>query len=449
MRIESINNNLFIKNRQIVHWYKSKFYELERSSDGAILKLFYNSRQDAIEKLAEIGFPTSKDEEWKFTDISPILNFEFLLGFKANNVILKQDIEFAIIPNAVNIVFVNGIYAPELSNLNLLPKGVIACNILDSIQNYSNLIESNSRFFEKDNAFVQLNTAFWQDGAFILVQPGVDVEVPIQLVFVSNGLSYPFVSHPRNVIIAQDSSQLKLIETYVGISESYYMTNSVTKIFIGKESHVEHNKIQIEATNGFHIENRVVRLSKLSRYAANSISLGSSLARNELNINIDGEKAKCGLKGLTIGTDKQVLDDHTSIIHSGANSTSDEVYKFILSDLSHGIFNGKIVVLPNAQRTDSRQTNRTLVLSDDAKINTKPQLEIFNDDVKCTHGATVGKLDDDQIFYLRSRGISLEEAKFMLINSFASEILKSISNHEVHNFAQKFIANKLKKLISL
>jgi Fe-S cluster assembly protein SufD len=281
---------------------------------------------------------------------------------------------------------------------------------------------ARSARFDRD-ALAALNTAFLQDGAFVSLDEGVVLDLPIHIIYLSSLRTQPFFSSPRNLIVAGAGAKVSLVETYAGLRENIYFTNAVSEIILGREAVVEHDKLQLESGKGYHVGSIHVHQSDRSAYTGNSISLGAAITRNTVTSVLGGQFAECTLNGLALGTDRQLVDNHTVIDHASPNCASHELYKSVLDGQAKGVFNGKIFVRKDAQKTDAKQTNKTLLLSDDATIDTKPQLEIFADDVKCTHGATVGQLDDQQVFYLRSRGVGIGEARDILTYAFASDII--------------------------
>ena len=297
----------------------------------------------------------------------------------------------------------------------------------------------------EENAFTALNTAFLWDGAFISVQRGTVLENPIQLLFVATNREQVYAAQPRNLIVAGIGSQFKIVETYVGLTKNTYLTNTITEIALGDNSIVEHDKFQGEGINAYHIGTTHVQMNAASRYTSNVVSLGGSIVRNNITARFDAEGAECVLNGLSLGRGTQVIDNHTVIDHAKPHCISHELYKSILDGASKGIFNGKVFVRKDAQKTDAKQTNKTLLLSDDATMNTKPQLEIFADDVKCTHGATIGQLDDEQIFYLRSRGIGLDAARDILTSAFAGDVIDRITIESLCQQVKRMIHDRLNK----
>jgi Fe-S cluster assembly protein SufD len=274
-------------------------------------------------------------------------------------------------------------------------------------------------------AFAALNTAFAEDGAYVFVPDGVVLDTPIQLLFISVAAASS-MSHPRSLIVLGQGSQAQIVETYVGRSGQAYFTNAVTEVFVGENAVLDHYKVQEEGREAYHVASMHVRASRSSTFSSHSFSLGGGLTRNDAIATLAGEGAECTLNGLYLADGERLVDNHTTIDHVMPHCPSHEIYKGILGGKARAIFNGKIIVRQDAQKTDAKQTNRALLLSDEATINTKPQLEIFADDVKCTHGATVGQLDEDAVFYLRARGLTYLEARDMLIHAFAGDILDRV-----------------------
>jgi Fe-S cluster assembly protein SufD len=322
------------------------------------------------------------------------------------------------------LVFVNGFFAPHLSSTAGLTG---LCQNLGSVAGaHPERLEHLAQHAAyEDNAFTALNTAFLQDGCFLQVPAGKVVERPIHLLFLSTATTAPTVSYPRNLIVVGNGSQVTIVESYIGQKDAYF-TNAVTEIVAGENAVIDHYKLQQEGLEAFHVATLQIHQSRNSNFSSHFVSLGCGLVRNDVNAVLDGEGCECTLNGLYMGRGSQHVDNHTFIDHAKPHCTSHELYKGILKDRARGVFNGKIYVHQDAQKTDAKQTNQTLLLSDDAVINTKPQLEIYADDVKCTHGATVGQLSDEALFYLRSRGIGQEAARGLLTYAFANDIIGRI-----------------------
>lgn len=383
------------------------------------------ARERALASFERLGFPTTKLERWRYTSVTPISEKAFAL---ASDGAVGADMRLAssLSGGAAVAVCVNGRFAPALSMLDRLPKGVQVMSIEAALSSNPALIEPYLAGLASSDtqSFTALNTAFLRDGVFISIAPHAVVETPVEVVFASVAEGKPTVSHPRLLIVAGESSQGQVLERYVGNGATF--SNAVTEVWLGASAVVDHYKVQEEPTQAFHVGSMYVHGARSSTFSSHSITFGGTLVRNEVVAVLDGEGIDCTLNGLYVGRGKQLIDNHTTIDHVQPHCGSHEVYKGILGDQSRAVFNGKIVVRPDAQKTDARQTNKALLLSDDAQINTKPELEIFANDVKCTHGAAIGQLDDDAVFYLRSRGLGYDEARALLIHAFAGDILNRI-----------------------
>lgn len=375
-------------------------------------------RRAAIQRFGILGFPTTKNEDWKYTNLAPFLKTPYEPAPLLTAGSVREQLAsgpFAEL-DCPRLVFLNGRYAAELSSP---PRGVRAGSLRESLD-----WSSSGRFVDiEKNAMAALNTALFEDGAIIRIAGGLAVEQPIHVLHVSSGGG---VSYPRNLILAGRDSQALIVEGYLGLDEQRYFTNAVTELVAGDGSVIAHYKLQAEGAGALHCGLLRVEQGASSSFASYNIALGAALARNEIVVVLAGEGAECTLNGLYLATGNQHVDNHTTLDHARPHSTSRELYKGILDGKSQGVFHGRIIVRPEAQKTDAIQRNKSLLLSRDAVINTKPQLEIYADDVRCTHGASVGQVDQDAIFYLRSRGIGLEEARNLLTYAFTSEILDGI-----------------------
>lgn len=408
--------------------YLSSFTQWEQGGAGNEEPWLRRIRKTAIARFAELGFPTTRHEEWKYTNVAPVVKVLFkpaayeLDGLK---------------PDALNgfgkwigsrMVFVNGHYSRELSSPRPLPEGVRLESLATALRSDPARVEPHlARYASyQDHAFVALNTAFMKDGTLLDIPRGKVIEEPIHLLFISTAREEATVSYPRNLIVVGSGSQVTIIESYVGPDSGIYLTNAVTEVVMGEDSVVDHYKLQRESQRAFHIATLQVRQDRSSNFTSHSIALGGTLVRNEINSVLDGEGSECTLNGLYLATGEQHVDNHTRIDHVKPHATSRELYKGVLDGKGRGVFNGKIVVHKAAPHTDAKQTNKNLLLSAGASVDTKPELEIYNNDVKCTHGSTIGRLDEDGIFYLRSRGIDLEAARSLLTYAFTSEVIGRI-----------------------
>ncbi len=428
-------------------WYLSNFDIFESSLNGSKNEPFHDIRKRAIARFADLGFPTTRHEEWKYTSIAPILEHKFNLSTKPVAITETTLQRFLYEGSAKNIlVFVNGHFDKKLSRVENKTKGLVIDNFKNVLSNGSKLPEKYHAGFERmdDETFSSLNTAFVNDGLYIHVPKGTIIEDPIVLLYLSDSQKDPFVAHPRNLIVAEEGSHLRLLECYHAISETAYFNNVVTEVFVEHQAVVDHIKIQEEGWQAFHIAKTQITQERRSVFNSVNIDLGGALIRNNLNVRLNAENCETHLFGFFLGTGTQLIDNHTFIDHAKPHCFSNELYKGILDDKSRGVFNGKIMVRPDAQKTNALQSNKTLLLTDDAAIFAKPQLEIFADDVKCTHGATIGQLDDEALFYLRARGIGENVALAMLRYAFAGDIFENIKINSVRKALAEKVFERLK-----
>ncbi len=394
-------------------------------------------RKNAIAQFEQFGFPTTRHEEWKYTNVTPILKGDF---HATKNT--AANIEAFTYPESRHsqIVFVNGNYAPEFSNPSVLPAGVIVSNFADADQ--STLQNHFAAQANADDAFSALNTAFAEDGAFILIPRGKIVEAPIHLLFITSEANV--VSHPRVLIVAEEGAIATIIESYVAPDdEAVYFTNAVTEVITKADANVTHYRLQAESTKAFHIATTAVQQESKSTYASYTISLGGEIARHDLNVKLDGEHIESTIDGLYVGTGKQHIDNHTTMDHAHPHCNSFQLYKGILDEKARAVFNGKVFVRKGAMLTDAKQLNKNLLLSKDAHVDTKPQLEIFADDVKCSHGATVGQLEESELFYLCSRGLTPDRARALLTFGFAEDVISKIKIASVRKQLDEIVLTRL------
>jgi Fe-S cluster assembly protein SufD len=394
-----------------------------QSSAPALLQTL---RKQGMARFRALGFPTTKNEDWHFTSVAPIAERTFRPAAAAG-VIEKADIDRFNFGESGwhTLVFVNGAFSKDLSSNAPIGNKVRVTSLASAIKAGTAGIDGHMgkiATFEQ-HAFTALNTAFMNDGAFIEIGVDAVVEQPIHLLFFSDGEG---VSHPRNLIVTARHSRATVIESYVSLGNGAYFTNAVTEISLGEGSHLDHYKLQRESESAFHVGTVQVRQARDSQLHSFSLAVGGSLARTNIYTSLDGDAATCTLNGLYLTDGAQHVDNQTSIEHIAPNCPSHELYKGVLDGRSHGVFNGKVYVHPEAQKTDGKQSNNNLLLSPTARVATKPQLEIFADDVKCTHGATVGRLDELAMFYLNSRGIGPETARILLTYAFAADVLETI-----------------------
>jgi Fe-S cluster assembly protein SufD len=407
--------------------FLAEYDRLNSAAGGAQPSWLRELRGRALTRFAELGIPTTRDEEWRFTNVSPIGETVFRLAPEANGA-ASALLETVDTTGAQRIVVVNGRYSSELSSpdgQNGVEAGSLARAIAAPDGDVRDVLGRIAGF--ENRAFVALNTAFLQDGVLIRVRRGAVVERPLHLVFVSVPTGpEPVMSHPRVLCVVGESAQVRLVESYVGAEGPRYLTNVVGEFDIHENAVVDHYKDQREAVSGFHIGLQAVRCARNSTFVSHAFTLGGQIVRNDAIAILGGEGIDCTLNGLYLADAQRLVDNHTTIDHAMPHCGSHELYKGILAGRARAVFNGKIIVRPDAQKTDAKQTNRALLLSDEAQINTKPQLEIFADDVKCTHGAAIGQLDAEALFYLRARGLDAQQARDMLIHAFAGDILNRV-----------------------
>lgn len=400
-------------------------------------------RREGMDQFRTLGIPTTKDEEWRFTNVAPIARIPFFPPDPTERLSLQEKALKTLLSekSPCQIVFVNGVFSRELTSLSSLPKGISVKSLAESVADDQVKYHLGRYVPIRENAFAAMNTAFMKDGAYIFVNNGVQLDTPVELLFISDFTQEHRAYFPRNLIVLGKGARVTVIENYVSASPVQYFTNGVTEIRVGEDSRLEHCKMQQENDQAFHITTSQIVQDRTSSYSSTSFSNGAALARNDLNNVLDGEGANSQLNGLYVTKGQQHVDNHTSIDHAKRHCTSQELYKGILAGKSRGIFNGRIIVRKEAQLTDARQTNKNLLITDGAQVNTKPQLQILADDVKCTHGATIGQLDPLAIFYMNTRGVSRETAQSLLTYGFATEVIAEMKNAELQErLSQKIMA---------
>ena len=404
-------------------------------------------RRSAFEWVSEHGFPTGKDESWKYTRVTPILEIPFALAEPGARCAVSLDdaAELAGEFGGPRMVFVNGYFITELSALKNLPEGVKLSSLASVFAQEGEALESLLRrrlFRERPQAFTALNVALGEDGAFIRIPAHTTVEEPIHLVFISDAGAAPLVSHPLSVVFAGVGSRATIVETHAGIAGGIYLSNAVTEIVLDEGAVVEHYKVQNEVESAFHLAFMDVRQGRGSQFSAHSVAVGAVLARHEVQVTLEAPEAQVALNGLYLPRGRQHLDNPTTIVHAAPHCTSRALYKGVVDGHGRGVFDGRIVVQPGAMKTDARQTNKNLLLSASAQAYSRPRLEIFADDVKCAHGATVGQLDDEALYYLRTRGIPQQAARNLLTYAFAAEMLELIQVPPLRSRVQQMLATR-------
>jgi Fe-S cluster assembly protein SufD len=401
-------------------------------------------RRAAIGRLEELGFPTTHDEDWRFTNLASLVKTAFRPAEEVAPGVDARSLEpftFADC-DCPRLVFVNGRFALGLSTLSPLPAGVRVGSLAQILAGDRGALEPHLARHEdfQHEAFSALNTAFLTDGAFVSVPRGVLVEKPIHLLFVTVAGAAPVATHPRTLVVTGEESQVSVVEDYVSLGEGVHLSNAVTEVVAGDGSIVAHHLIQRENRQAFHISTLRSRQGRSSSVTSHTFLLGGGLTRRNIHPVLAGEGGECVINGLFMANGRQHMDNYMKVEHASPHCASRQVYKGILDGHAHGVFHGRIIVHKDAQKTDAKQTNMNLLLSEDAQIDTKPQLEIYADDVKCTHGATVGQIDDEAIFYLRSRGIPEVSARALLLHAFAGDMLQRMKVEPIRRHLERLVA---------
>ena len=415
--------------------YRSEFQQFSRTAGRNAPDWLAHIRQCSLERFEALGFPTTKNEDWHFTSVAPIIEAAYPPRSAPGGDVAAEDLTpFTFgASDWPTIVFVNGVFAPALSSLGALPEGVRVYDLASAVRDNDPLVERHlSKIAPYElHAFTALNSMFVNDGAVVRIAKEFEVEQPIHILFVSDALAAKTQTNPRTLIVAERHSKATVIESYVSTGEASYFTNAVTEVVLEDGANLSHIKIQRESPRAFHVGTIEAEQKRDSHYQSFSFSTGAALARTNVYTALNGEGAGATLNGLYMLDGEQHCDHQTRIEHAQPNCFSRELYKGVLDGSSHGVFNGKVYVDPIAQKTDGKQTNNVLLLSERAQVDTKPQLEIFADDVKCTHGATVGRIDQTALFYMKSRGINNDLARRLLTYAFAAEVLETIDVERV------------------
>lgn len=405
----------------------------------------HDIRSEAIKQFETKGFPSKKEEAWKYTSLNSILKHDYSVFPKQENAIEYQEVKKYFIHDidSYKIVFIDGKYSSHLSETT--HEGIDVCLLSAAISKpkYRLVIENYFNKASTQDSLSSLNTAFTNEGAYIHIPKNKLVEKPIQIIYFSTGSETASMLQPRNLVVVDENSHVQIIERHQSLTQNPILTNSVTEIFTNKRAIVDYYKVQNDTQNASLIDNTFIKQQQESRCSVHTFSFGGKLTRNNLNFFQHGERIDSTMKGITIIGEKQHVDHNTLVHHVEPNCESHQDYKGIFGDSATGVFNGKVVVEKEAQKTNAFQANNNILVSDKATINTKPQLEIFADDVKCSHGCTIGQLDDDAMFYLKSRGIPEKEAKALLMYAFSNDVLDSVKINELQKRINKLIANKL------
>lgn len=423
----------------------SLFNDFSKKVNGENLSQLQKIRTEAINNFKNSDFPTTSDEEWRYTNIAPIFNFDFIASEHQYDIPVEILHKYKIenLP-AFQIVTLNGSYLKEYSDTSDINDTIFIGSLVDFFSKHPNLaLEHLSKNIASNDIFSIMNIAFLYDGTVVYIPDDYGKVTSIHILNITGSPDIDVLSQCRNIIIAGKNSKLKIIETNITIHDRKNLINTFTDIVAGENSNIEYYRIQNDNSNTFHFSKILTEQKRYSEFTSYAITTGGAIVRNNIDCILSGEGCNCNLFGVYITSGKEHVDNHTLIDHAKPNCTSNEFYKGILYDKSRAVFNGKVLVRHDAQKTNAYQSNKNILLSYDAVVDTKPQLEIFADDVKCSHGATVGQLDEESVFYLRSRGLDEKTAKQILIEAFSYDIIEKIPNFQIKNYINSFIRKKL------
>jgi Fe-S cluster assembly protein SufD len=426
--------------------YLTAFTDFARENASAPAWL-RDLRESAFARFSAAGFPTLRDEDWRFTNLAPLVRTPFRLARgSAHEFTVSDLVQWRMEGAAARLVFVDGRFEPNLSNWGQLPRGVTVNGLAKNILAQEGAVASHlGRYLDMErDPFAALNTAFAEDGAYIHIARGVVLEEPIHLLFVATTGDSPAMTHPRNLVVVEDEGQATIIEDYVSYGDAIpAFSNAVTELVAGGNANVQHILIEREHLETYNFSTLRIEQARSANVASHSLLLGGGLVRNNVHPVLHGEGSECLINGLFIGGGRQHLDNYMMVEHASPHCASRQFYNGILDQQAHGVFHGRIVVHKDAQKTDAKQTNRNLLLSDDAQIDTKPQLEIYADDVKCTHGATIGQIEENALFYLRSRGVGEMEARRLLLEAFAGECIERMKPGTAREYTESIVFDRL------
>jgi Fe-S cluster assembly protein SufD len=431
--------------------YQAAFRQLQKRTTASHPAWLVRLRESAMDRFDQLGFPSVKEEEWKYTNVAPISKLKFKPVIRAIDFDALASAEWTrfgyIEAQASQLIFRNGVLRNDVSSLAGLPGGVVAIDLAEAVADakYGELIrEYLARSADYNaNAFTALNTAFVSSGAFILVRKGTELEFPLHLNFVADPSDTDLANFPRVLIISEENTRATVIESYASIGDSTYFTNAVVEIVLKDGARLEHYKVQRESVEAYHIATTSAHLGPNSSYDSTSINFGAQLSRHDIHVKMANEGAECWVDGLYVVSSDQHTDTHSVIDHQQPHCTSHQLYKGILDGKSRAVFNGKVFVRHGAQKTDAMQTNKNLLLSNEARVDTKPQLEILADDVKCAHGAAVGQIEEEELFYLETRGIHPDLARNLLTYGFAEEVIGKIKVDSIRAQLDEAVLNRI------
>jgi Fe-S cluster assembly protein SufD len=431
--------------------YLDSFTEFAQETAATTPLWLRELRESAFARFCDMGFPATRDADWRFTSVAAMARIPFRLA-KRNAVPFAacELTAWRLARAAARMTFVDGRFVAELSEQGALPKGVTVSSLREAIAQRPDAVAAYvARYLDIErDPFCALNTAFVEDGVYVNVKRGTVVGDPIHLLFISTSDTEPTMSHPRNLIVVEDEGQVSIVEEYVSFgAETPAFSNAVTELVAGGNANVAHTLIEREHIQTYNFSTLRIEQARSANVASHSLLMGGGLVRNNVHPVLAGEGGECLINGLFIGSGRQHLDNYMLVEHRSAHCASRQFYNGILDDRAHGVFHGRIIVHKDAQKTDAKQTNRNLLLNDDAQIDTKPQLEIYADDVKCTHGATIGQIDEGALFYLRSRGIDEVESRRLLLQAFAGECLDRMKSGSARDYAEAVVQQRLLSLV--
>lgn len=427
-KADVMKNRITLRQEQQA-WYVTAFNQFEEQLNGDTNASIHTIRKDAIARFSQLGFPHLRQEEWRYTDITPLLQHRFHLSSGRTRIsgIHIEDFLFEGL-DTYRMAFVNGCYSEPLSTVDGLPPGLLIDPFERGMALHPELIENYFASIAdyREEPFTALNTAFTSSGSIIRVRKNCQIQTPIHLLYLSSAEEGTYMMSPRNLLIAEENSEITLIESSYSLNNHVHFTNLVSEMILKENATVNYLSIQNEGKSSFRFNTVQVHQANHTRFRSLGIDLGGRLVRNNLKVVLDGEDGECELSGFSLSTGEQVIDNHTYVDHSRPGCRSNEMYKGILDGKSRGVFSGTVLVRPDAQKTQALYQNKNLLLSQDAVVNSKPQLKIFADDVRCSHGATIGQLDEEAVFYLQQRGIDRERAISLLRYAFAADVFNKI-----------------------
>lgn len=439
-----------VDSKEGVQPYLAAFEAISGNGAGTAPDWLKERRRSAISRFVEMGFPNTRQEAWRFTDVKSLAQTNFTLaGAPDLDLLSPEEVRTHLLGAGRNAaVFVNGSFTPSLSSVDSLPKGVVISSLRAALTDHPELVERHLGRYARDdsNAFTALNTAFIDDGAFVFVPKKSVLEEPLQLLFLAlpeDGT--PLVWHPRNVIVADRGAQASIVETYTVLADGAYWVNAVTEVAVGENARLDTYRMQREGIDGYHTATTYSYQERSSTFSFVTFVFGGGLTRHDVTAVLDGEGAESTLDGLSLLRGRQHVDFHTTLEHAKPHCTSWEYFNGVFDERARGVFTGRIIVQPGAQRTDSKQTNNNLLLSRHARADSQPQLEIYADDVKCTHGATLGPIDEKQLYYLQTRGLDRDAARNLLTYGFCAEILKTVRLAELKNRIERLVHERLRE----